>query len=174
MYGYADGDPINKSDPFGLCPGCAAFGVSVVATMAGPGFDNLNPAGYVVSNPAVRLNTVALHANLAEHHSAPGFEFQVTGGDRYETTASYDDGNGGGWTAIQHRSRTNNSVIGASSATSPHLESRGARAVDLRIKGVASSTVDDAISKTGFAPGNTSRDYPTAPHTHVALPPPRP
>lgn len=25
MYGYADGDPINKSDPFGLCPPCSGW-----------------------------------------------------------------------------------------------------------------------------------------------------
>jgi hypothetical protein len=39
LYGYADGDPINKSDPFGLCPPCgglAAFENAVKTEIINP------------------------------------------------------------------------------------------------------------------------------------------
>jgi RHS repeat-associated protein len=170
LYQYAHGDAINYHDPFGLCPECmTAAGVSVLSTMAGPAFDAINPGGYVVSNPIVRINAVALYVNLADQRGNEGFEFQVTGGDRYECVTSFDDGNGGGWRSIEHRSSTNHSVIDGSSSTSPHLEQRGARALDLRIRGVDDSAVNAAIRRSQFSPSGTRRGYPDG-HTHVALP----
>ncbi|HEV7595471.1 MAG TPA: RHS repeat-associated core domain-containing protein [Gemmatimonadaceae bacterium] len=39
LYGFANGDPINGSDPFGLCPACATlvFGAELAAPEIGPG-----------------------------------------------------------------------------------------------------------------------------------------
>ena len=128
-----------------------------MSTLAGPAFDAIDPGGYVVSYPIARVNAVALHANLADQRGNAGFEFSVTGGDRFVA----EDGS--------HRSSTNGGVVAGSDARSPHLEERGARAVDLRIRGVSDSRVDDAVKKTQFLPENTRRGYPDR-HTHVALP----
>ena len=174
MYGYANGDPLNNSDPFGLCAMC--LGAAAGAALAtAPLPQTINPDGYVLSNPAVRLNVMKLYVALDRESGNPGFEFRVTGGDRYQHTSTYNSANGGTRTLVEIRSRTNGSVVSGSSRTSPHLESRGARAVDLRINGVSPAIVDEAIkNSTAFSPANTARDYPDAPHTHVALPPGKP
>ena len=152
VYGFAGGDPINFSDPLGLLPS-----LEMAALVAGPLPNSMNKGGYVVSNALVRANVRDLYSRLASQHSNKDFEFQVTGGDRYADS----DGN--------HRSRTDDSVVKDSDEHSPHLESRGARAVDLRIRGVTDGTVDAAIAGTMFLPANTNRNY-TDRHTHVALP----
>lgn len=148
---------MNQSDPFGLCPICEIAGATVTATLVGPAFNALNPDGFVVSNPLVRVNTVALSVHLADQRGNEGFELRVSGGDRFIG----EDG--------RHRSRTNGSVVGGSAPGSPHLEESGARAVDLRIRGVRDDVVDAAIAKTEFQPSSTRRGYPDK-HTHVNLP----
>ena len=172
MYGFAAGDPINFSDPFGLCPLCTAAGVSAAATLTGPAFDQLNPKGFVVNNSLARLNTVALYANLADQRGNDGFEFQVTGGDRYEelSVVSTNAYSGTERLNVTIRSSTDGSMVGGSAGNSQHLDRNGGSAVDLRINGVPNSTVDAAIGKTGFDPSKTRRNYPENPHTHVALP----
>jgi hypothetical protein len=148
---------VNFSDPFGLCPTCELAGATVAATLVGPAFQALNPGGFVVSNPLVRINTVALSVHLADQRGNDGFEFRVTGGDRFVG----EDG--------RHRSRTNGGVIDKSASNSPHLEETGARSVDLRIRGVSDEVVDAAIEKTQFQPASTRRAYADK-HTHVNLP----
>jgi hypothetical protein len=125
-----------------------------------------------VSNPLVRLNTVMLHANLADQHDNAGFEFQVSGGERYEdpSVASTNPYSGTELLKITIRSSTDNSAVGGSAKQTDHLARKGGTAVDLRINGVPAATVNAAIRKTGFDPNKTQRDYPNAPHTHVALP----
>jgi len=174
LYGYAGSDPINFSDPFGLCPVCEIASAGMTSMMSAPLPNSVNRGGYVLSNPEVKLNVLKLYNALASHHDTPGFEFQVTGGDRHHHTITVESPPGDVSTLVEIRSSTNNSVVKGASRTSPHLVSRGARAADLRIKGVSNTIVDAATANsTGFAPGNTERDYPEAPHTHVALPPKR-
>lgn len=65
LYGYADGDPINNSDPFGLCP-IAKDGIPCTAVYA---------PGVTVSSPYLRM---ALNS-IAEEADKP---LLVYGGDR--------------------------------------------------------------------------------------------
>ena len=150
-YAYVGGSPIVWTDALGL---------------------RIEWGNWVLNNALVRSNLVALNAAIVGAGSPDEcFVIRVTGGDRYR-----DSGN-----PRIIRSATNNSVVAGASQTSPHLIERGARAADFNIenssdpscscKPVTNRVVDEALRETDFAPGNTSRDYPQAPHTHVALPP---
>jgi len=154
LYGYANGDPINFSDAFGLS-GCRQRGdpdCSIVVDGR-----ELNPEGYVISNEIVRTEVAALYSALVQELDTDDFTFQVTGGDRFRGP----DGT--------HRSSSNGSIVAGSDSKSPHLIERGARAVDLRIQGVSDAAVDEALQTTRFLPANTRRGYGDR-HTHVALP----
>lgn len=97
--------------------------------------------------------------NIVKELGNSDFEFQVTGGDRY-----IDAGG-------NIRSSTTGELVGQS-RTSEYLITRGARGVDLRIRGVSDAVVRRAIGGTDFFPPNTippSR-YPDAPHWHLGLP----
>jgi hypothetical protein len=156
LYGFANGDPINFSDPFGLKADCEKPGdPSCSIKVDGR---ELNPDGYVLGNEQVRTNVAKLYSALVESVGNSNFTFQVTGGDRVQGS----DG--------QIRSSSNGGVISESSKTSPHLVGRGARAADLRIRGVPDAVVDRTLSaSTDFSPANIIRGYADR-HTHVALP----
>jgi uncharacterized protein RhaS with RHS repeats len=62
LYGYADGDPINKSDPFGLCPMCVAYAVFEVGASA---YDAYDLAKTAVSFLAGRASGAELAATAA-------------------------------------------------------------------------------------------------------------
>jgi hypothetical protein len=113
----------------------------------------------VLANPQVRENVGQLYENIAKEAGNTEFEFQVTGGDRYI------DADG------KIRSSTTGELVGQS-RTSEHLITRGARGVDLRIRGVSDAVVRRAVGGTSFFPANTvppSR-YPNEPHWHLGLP----
>jgi len=117
----------------------------------------LNPDRQVLGNSQVRENVAKLYENIVKEVGNSDFTFQVTGGDRYVDPAG------------NIRSSTTGETVADASRTSPHLISRGARAADLRIRGVSDAIVDRAIRGTSFLPANTVRGYPDL-HTHVALP----
>jgi hypothetical protein len=87
----------------------------------------LNPDNCVLNNPRMAENIISLYKALAEElkdHPNPkmrNFQFQVTGGDRYEK-----DG--------KAYSSTNHQVVPTAKPTGAHMEENGARAVDIRIK----------------------------------------
>lgn len=56
LYGFADGDPINFSDPFGLCPQCDEDNPDSIKVNG----RELNPGGFVLENALVRENVAAL------------------------------------------------------------------------------------------------------------------
>ena len=86
------------------------------------------------------------------------FTYQVTGGDRSLDVMG------------NVVSATNGSIISNATPRSPHLDVNGARAVDLRIRGVSDAIVDNALkNSTNFLRQNTIRGYADR-HTHVALP----
>ena len=152
-YTYAEGNPISLSDHLGL---------------------RVDWGGYVLNNPLVRGNLELLNLLIVQTGVPDDcFVIRVTGGDRYR-----DPNN-----PTVHRSSSNGSIVKDSSPTSPHLIERGARAVDFNIDNVqdpcactvsvTNQLVDRLLLSTNFLPANTSRAYPNAPHTHVALPPSR-
>ncbi len=113
---------------------------------------------YVLSNPYVKNNLRQLNtAIVALGLSDSSFTLRVTGGDRYKDQCG------------DIRSSTNGQIVSGSSKTSPHLISRGARAVDLVVSGVSNKIFDKALKRTRFLPANTLRNYPDG-HTHIALP----
>jgi len=120
----------------------------------------------------VRSNLILLNENIVNSGIPDDcFVLRVTGGDRYKDPKNPEI----------HRSATNNSIVPGSDPKSPHLIPRGARAVDLVVETVDSpccpqvtnQIFDSALNSTAFSPANTARDYPNAPHTHIALPPDR-
>ncbi|PLX40040.1 MAG: hypothetical protein C0608_10075 [Deltaproteobacteria bacterium] len=113
---------------------------------------------YVLSNPHVKNNLRQLNtAIVALGHSDSSFTLRVTGGDRYKDQCG------------DIRSSTDDSIVKGSSQTSPHLISRGARAVDLSVTGISNNVFDEALKRTKFLPANTLRNYADG-HTHIALP----
>jgi hypothetical protein len=115
---------------------------------------------YILSNLRVIRNLIRLNEEIIKLGKKDDeFVLSVSGGDRFKDS----QGN--------IRSVTTYEIEEDSSLTSPHLVTRGARAVDLCVSGVSNTLFDKALRKTEFAPANTERDYPTAPHTHIALPP---
>ena len=170
VYGFTNGDPVNYQDPFGLCPVCE-LATNAVALMKGPMFDALNPGGYVVTNEAVRINTVMVYQNLSEYHGKEGFEYQVSGGDRYEelSVKQVNPISGTELLETKIRSSSNGSVVDGSAKNSAHLDRNGGAAVDLRIRGVSNAAVDAAVKKTGFDSNKSIRNYPDK-HTHLELP----
>ena len=91
--------------------------------------------GYVISN-LVTLNQEIINQGVPDHC----FILNVTRGDRYRDPSG------------RHRSVTNNQVIPLSDPNSPHLVSRGARAVDLKITNVAGAGCQcvPAVDQTVF------------------------
>lgn len=43
LYGFASGDPVNFSDPMGLCPICALIGIGVIVVEAAPAIEEEAP-----------------------------------------------------------------------------------------------------------------------------------
>lgn len=121
-------------------------------------FNHVAHNGFTLRNPNVVRNLNALNQELINMgYKDEDFVLSVTGGDRYRDS----EGN--------IRSATNDSIVGAASKQSPHLYERGARAVDLDVRGVSQSDFNAALQKTQFDPSSTGRDYPNAPHTHINL-----
>ncbi len=127
---------------------------------------NLNPDGYVLSNQNLRNNIRSLYSGLADKYGAGNFEFKITGGDRYiENGKVY--------------SSTNNKLVPKSEITSRHIQSNGAKAVDLRINGVSEKTFYKALDNiSGFddlgifngITRYTRRNlYPIDRHTHIFI-----
>jgi RHS repeat-associated protein len=160
-YGYVNGNPITYRDTLGL---------------------RVDWGDFRFHNPLVLWNIRQLNREIvARGFNDDCFIIRVTGGDRYMDP---DD-------PKIHRSATNHSIVPGSDPNSPHLRERflrdgrmrgGARAADFVLENVTNcrcyqsrpvtnADVDSALAKTAFAPGNTSRDYPDNPHSHVALPP---
>ena len=124
------------------------------------------PDNYQLSNPAVRAEVEKLYGGLVDEVGHTNFEFKITGGDRYLGA----DG--------KIYSSTDNSWISNSKATSKHLIKNGARAVDLRIRGISEKTFYQVLDKTNFHPmgifdGVTRYTrktlYPIDRHTHIFL-----
>ncbi|MBY0578941.1 MAG: hypothetical protein K2P57_07845 [Burkholderiales bacterium] len=121
-------------------------------------FNHVAHNGFTLRNPNVLRNLNALNQKLVNMgYDDAKFELSVTGGDRYRDS----EGN--------IRSATDNSIVEGASSRSPHLYERGARAVDLDVRGVSKTDFDTALRSTQFDPSSTGRDYPNAPHTHVNL-----
>jgi hypothetical protein len=100
---------------------------------------------------------------------------RVTGGDRYRDPND----------PRVIRSATNDAVIPNADPHSPHLDEKGARAIDFVVENqgqggqggctqgcwpLTDSDIDVLLLMTDFAPHNTQRNYPEGPHTHVNLP----
>ena len=124
----------------------------------------LNPDNYALSNPAFPENIASLYTNLVSEIGNDDFQFKITGGDRYIG----DDG--------KVYSSTNDSWISKARTRSPHIESNGGRAVDLRIKFndgklVPLNTVKQALKGTDLIldPNALPRHYPDK-HYHLQLP----
>ena len=124
LYGFAGGDPVNHSDPFGLCPGeiasgkiCIAFFISAPTTLFGVlkgdnrGFQSLSHASesraYAIIDPST---------GSAETHVNPSCWGNGSGCEASENSASdftvKSDGNGG-WNV--HVDITNSKIYG------PHI-----------------------------------------------------
>jgi len=100
----------------------------------------LNPDNYQLSNPAVRAEVEKLYGGLVEEVGHTNFEFKITGGDRYIGS----DG--------KVYSSTDNSWVQNSKMNSKHLIKNGARAVDLRIRGLDEQSFYKALERTNFHP----------------------
>ena len=151
LYEYAHSNPLQFVDPYGL---------------------RIEWGNFALINPLVRSNLTQLNQNIVNSGIPDNcFVLRVTGGDRYRDPLN----------PSVHRSATDDSIVQGSDKKSPHLITRGARAVDLVLENaggpccspVTSKMFDSALSNTAFAPSNTARHYPNAPHTHLALPPDR-
>jgi len=149
FYVYVGNSPLQFVDPYGL---------------------RIEWGNFVLNNPLVRSNLITLNQNIVSSGIPDDcFVLRVTGGDRYRDPKNPNI----------HRSATNNRIVRGSDKNSPHLIERGARAVDLAVekrggpccRPVTNQVFDDALRNTAFAPGNTARNYPNAPHSHIALPP---
>lgn len=126
-------------------------------------YNHLNMNGYKISNPHVLSN---LHDLVKELISILGddadFSITVTGGDRYMD----EMGN--------IRSSTTGEIVCDSEGkptlpSSPHLDSFGARAVDIRglgRSGIPKDAFDQAIKNTNFDTGPNYSDN----HIHLELP----
>jgi RHS repeat-associated protein len=148
-YAYTGNRPIDFVDSFGL---------------------RVNQNGIVLSNPLVLASLQALNSLIAQSGVADDcFVLLITGGDRYRDPKN------------PHviRSASNNRIISNSDPNSPHLDSKGARAVDFVIQNkggcgcdtpVTDALVDQLLPSTNFNPPDTRRNYPEGPHTHVNLP----
>jgi len=126
----------------------------------------LNPDNFQLSNPTLRAEVENLYGSLVEEVGHTNFEFKVTGGDRYIGS----DG--------KIYSSTDNSWVQNSKISSKHLIKNGARAVDLRIRGISEKTFYQVLDKTNFHPmgifdGVTRYTrktlYPIDRHTHIFL-----
>jgi hypothetical protein len=65
LYGYADGDPINKSDPFGLCPMCVVYAVFEAAASAYDAYDLAKTAVSFLAGGASKSELAATAAGAA-------------------------------------------------------------------------------------------------------------
>jgi len=112
----------------------------------------------VLNNPLVRSNLKRLNQEIV-NSGVPddNFTLKVTGGDRYKDSCG------------NIRELADDKIVLGSDLNSPHLIERGARAVDLRVRGVGIQVFDDALRNTDFLPDMTDRNYPDG-HTHIALP----
>ena len=146
FYRYAFNNPVSYSDPSGLK------------------IDWIDPETgreYVFVNPLVRENLYRLNQGIIDQgFSDNSFTIQITGGDRHIDRFG------------EIRSLSNDSVVDNSSATSPHLIERGARAADFQLIGFCASErkniFEKAIANTKFLhPANTG--YYSG-HIHIALP----
>jgi RHS repeat-associated protein len=151
-YAYVQGDPVSRADRLGL---------------------RVDWGGYVFHNSMTTGNLEMLNW-LVVLSGVPDdcFVIRVTGGDRYRDPTNPNI----------HRSSTDHSIVDDSSSTSPHLVENGARAVDFNLDSIndpcrcssgpqaTNNLIDALLPFTGFSSANTSRDYPNAPHTHIALP----
>jgi RHS repeat-associated protein len=147
-YAYVQSDPISLADSLGL---------------------KLDFGGYVFSNPDVLINLSLLDSLIVGTGvDDECFTLPVTGDDRYRNTVD----------PHMIQSASNKPVIRNASPHSPHLDERGARAVDFVIhnskrcdcKPVTDDLVNSLLRATFFSTGDTARDYPDGPHTHINLP----
>lgn len=121
--------------------------------------DNVFTNPYVVANMN-KMNQALVNAGFPDDT----FLIRITGGDRYIDS----QGN--------HRSVTDDSIVGDSDQTSPHLLIRGARGVDFNITGVS----DEAMLATLWFFTSFTQDYsssgtyydrrPGKEHWHTHLP----
>jgi uncharacterized protein RhaS with RHS repeats len=64
QYGYAGGDPVNFSDPFGLCPMCVAAGAWALYEAVSGAYD-IYKAAKAVADPSASVGEKALTVGLA-------------------------------------------------------------------------------------------------------------
>jgi len=124
----------------------------------------LNPNGFVLNNTMLIFEVIQLYLGIEEELGTDEFRFRISGGERYRG----QDG--------QIYSSTTHRVVPNSSPNSPHLASRGARAVDLMIRNQAGTdimfdVVNRARSRTKliFDRRALPSRYPDR-HYHLQLP----
>jgi peptidoglycan LD-endopeptidase CwlK len=78
LSGYADGDPINKSDPLGLCPMCEVAATATVTALASKAIDPANERRIASMDESVQASA-RLFVNLS---AASGNPVRVTEGFR--------------------------------------------------------------------------------------------
>jgi len=149
-----------QSDPIGLRGGLNVFGYVLNDPVSGFDIKGLRVDwnGMKLSNPKVIVELKKLNGLIVQS-GIPNecFTLKVTGGDRYIGA----DG--------RHYSSSNHSLVPNSDEKSPHLESRGARAIDLKLINLDRPIFDNAYSQTNFAGGDFRGNYADG-HIHIALP----
>jgi hypothetical protein len=76
LYGFANGDPINFGDPFGLCPSCGMMTMAVAGMM-----QNRSTDDKYVNDPRMRAEWDAAYAlgDATEDPNRPGYPVEVAG-----------------------------------------------------------------------------------------------